>query len=147
MMLGLVRAARKLIHSCVNGTSLWLQRKSEIGRFAGIGISDIRGDAPAFLRTIISALELIQRYDPRRFARVRRHICWIVNGTLSHDGGCYYRETRTCRIHFENEAVEKHPELATILYACLLVHEATHGLLRARVRNYSDASEFRLRIE
>ena len=140
-------ANEKYIARWLHRLRLWLQRKCEVGQFAGIHIADIRGGAPAFLNTVVSALELIKLHDPRRFRRVERHVRWIANSTVSHGGQCYCGQTQTCRIDFENEAVAKHGELATVLYAARIVHEATHGVVGTRLEGVSGSIELRLRIE
>jgi hypothetical protein len=51
----------------------------------------------------------------------------------------------TCKIDFEKSVWEPYGKYAPVLCASLLVHEATHGVIRARSIPYS--TELRSRIE
>ncbi|MEX0714078.1 MAG: hypothetical protein WD278_17195, partial [Pirellulales bacterium] len=58
-------------------------------RFQGEGFHDAVADA----------LGMLKRYDPRRFARVRRNLRAICNGPLA-SGALYQPHTRFCWIGF-----------------------------------------------
>jgi hypothetical protein len=115
---------------------LRLQRASEVARFDGIILADTQ-DSSLFRSAVPSALQLIKDLDSRRFRRLQRYIKWIVNCPLPYGGGQYHYPTRTCRLDFEKTAIEPDPEYAAAAVAGTLVHEATHGALRARAIGYS----------
>ena len=123
---------------------LALLAKNEVARFEGIIISDPKNEA-LFRETVVAALQLIKELDPRRFRRIRRYITWIVNVMLPHGGARYAHSMRTCKIDFEKSALEPYGKHASVLCASTLVHEATHGVIRARNIPYS--AELRSRIE
>ena len=111
----------------------WLRRKCEIAQIDGIALVDLEDYTPYFRRTIAAALQLIKGTDPRRYARLRRHISSIVNCTRPFGGAVYFYETKTCEIEFEpRPRSEYEMQFYTAWYACTLVHEATHGVLRSR---------------
>jgi hypothetical protein len=126
---------------------VFIQSRCEVAQYAGIRVADIRGGSPSFLTTTLSALKLIEVYDPRRFARVKKHVHWIVNGTVSHGGQSYCHGTKTCRIDFEDKAAARHGELLAAMYAARIVHEATHAAVRGWLRVMPTGLEQRLRIE
>jgi hypothetical protein len=113
-------------------------------RVDGIRIVDVRKRGDSFERTMTEALRLVREHDPRRYQRITRHIDWIVNefafsGALEYETG-----TRVCSVEFyEPESVDH--ELLAALYACGLVHEATHGAISSHGIPYD--TEKRSRIE
>ncbi len=123
---------------------LWSIRKSETGRVDSIGLASFRGHGDSFTKTIESALRLIKEQDPRRYARVKRHIAWVVNQVNSALGAQYQPKMRTLFLQFE-EAPEVPPDVLIALYASTIVHEATHGVIEARGIEMSEAN--RLKIE
>jgi hypothetical protein len=123
---------------------LSLQAKNEVARFEGIIISDPQ-DTVSFRETVLEALRLIKDLDPRRFRRIQRHIKWIVNMLLPYGGAQYAYSMRTCKIDFEKSVWDAYSDFRPALCACLLVHEATHGLIHAWNIPYS--SQLRSRIE
>jgi hypothetical protein len=134
---------RKYIVSLLKRAQYRLQTSSEVARFEGIALADLREESPHFRETILAALCLLKEIDPLRFARVQREIAWIVNCTLAIDGAEYHHETRTCKIDFEERAAGY--EFAIGFYAAVLVHEATHGVIHRHGISYQ--SERRSRIE
>ena len=124
------------VQALLNRYLLRLQRTSEVDRIEGIILADTQ-DSLLFRSAVPAALQLIKNLDPRRFRRVQRYIKWIVNCPLPYGGGQYHYPTRTCRLDFEKTAVEPDPEYAAAAVASILVHEATHGVLRAHAIGYS----------
>lgn len=122
-----------------------VQRHSEVARYEGIILADLRRRSPYFQKILLAALRLLQCSDPRRFRRVQRYIHYIVNRTLDHPGAQYDYETLTCRIDFEEPDVSAADEFSIAYHASNLVHEATHGAIAARGIPY--AGELRGRIE
>ena len=128
----------------VDRIMLWSMRGSETGRFDGIGLANLRGHGDSFTKTIRSSLQLIQEQDPRRYARVKRHIAWIVNQVNSALGAQYQPRIRTLFLQFE-EAPELSPDVLIGLHASVIVHEATHGMIESRGIEMSEVN--RLQIE
>jgi hypothetical protein len=123
---------------------LRLQRENEIARFDDIILSDTQ-DSALFRSAVPSALQLIKSLDSRRFRRLQRYVKWIVNCPLPNGGGQYHYPTRTCRLDIEKTANEPDPDYAAAAVASTLVHEATHGALRARAIGYTP--QLRARVE
>jgi hypothetical protein len=124
---------------------LWAFMCNEVARVDGIGLADLRRHPASFRETIKSSLRLIREIDFRRYRRVCREIAWIVNRvTGSSSGADYYRSIRTCNIEF-TDAVGETQDIRIAIYACVLIHEATHGALDSRGIPY--AAYNRVKIE
>jgi hypothetical protein len=123
---------------------LRLQRENEVARFDDIILADTQ-DSALFRSAVPSALQLIKNLDSRRFRRLQRYVNWIVNCPLPYGGGQYHYPTRTCRLDIEKTTKEPDPDYAAAAVASTLIHEATHGALRARAIGYSGA--LRSRVE
>lgn len=123
--------------------TLWSMRKSETGRFDGIGLASFRRNGDSFTKTIGSALHLIKEQDPRRYARVKRYIAWIVNGINNALGAQYQPELRTLFLQFE-EAPEVPPDVLIALYASIIIHEATHGVIEQRGIQMSETNQLKI---
>jgi hypothetical protein len=139
---------RAFILNLCNRLRLWLNRISEVARWEGIIIADFRNSrrqTPHFRDTILASLALLQRTDPRRLKRVQRHIAWITNSTLPRAGTQYVHAIRTCYMEFQEPSAEFDATYLVGCYACVLVHEATHGVIRSRGILYTP--ELRERIE
>jgi hypothetical protein len=95
--------------------------------------------------TLLAALRLLRAIDSRRFARVQREIAWIVNCTLACPGAEYLEDIKTCRVDFEEPALDSDPEFSIGWWARTMVHEATHGVVERRGIRYTP--ELRSRIE
>jgi hypothetical protein len=111
-------------------------------------------DVP-FAQATRAALEMIQRYDPRRFRVMEREVRLIVNQSLV-SGASYDRSIRQCKIDFARYWVDADGHLCTdpkaedyewylSRYASTLVHEATHGRLDSL--HFAFTKNTRLRIE
>jgi hypothetical protein len=134
----------KPIEALLHRYLLRLQRSSEVARFDDIILADTQ-DSTLFRSAVPAALQLIKDLDSRRYRRLKRYIKWIVNCPLPFGGGQYNYSTKTCRLDFEKTANEPDPEYAAAATASTLVHEATHGALRARAIGYS--GQLRSRVE
>ena len=102
---------------------------TEVSRIDGIVLFDLRKRGDSFRPTIENALRIIRQHDPRRYARVVQYISRIVNsivtcGTLA----VYNFSVRTVHLEFR-ELPRASDDLLAAFYACLLVHESTHGVL------------------
>jgi hypothetical protein len=140
---------KQLAFRLVTKAQLWLQSTCEVARFDGIILSDLRtpkSRTPHFRETILAALRLLKATDAYRFQRVKRRLTWIVHHTLDRRGCAEYRHaTRTCAIDFLEPSADYDLEFLTAWYASVLVHEATHGVIRSRGVLYT--KKLRLRIE
>lgn len=135
----------KLIQRLINRGLLWVQRRTEIARFEGIALADVRRRSHHFETVMLEALRQIRDHDLRRFARVKRHIAWIVNTDLEFGGAEYSYQTRTCSVDFQEPTPTCNHAETVALYARRLIHEATHGVVASRGIPYSP--QLRARIE
>src|SRR5437867_7382529 len=103
---------------------------SEIRR--GIRIVDPSTETLAdFVKSVDEALGLIERNDPMRFARLKSEIKRIANGPVR-TGASYSRRFKVCRIDLCCFHIDEDREAWITVLACVLIHEATHGLLMRR---------------
>lgn len=137
---------RKLIIRLCDWLILRGMRRNEVGRFDGIGLADLRNHGDCFRQTIEESLCLIREHDPRRYARIRRFIHWIVNRVASKgSGGGYDFSIRTCHVEFCDDVPGLARGALAAIYACILVHESTHGLVESLGIHYH--GDDRARIE
>lgn len=136
---------RRLIHRFLVRCKLRLLRSSEVGRFEGIVLADLR-KSKRFRDCLLASLEQVKSCDPLRFRRIQRRLTWVVSCTLSEAGRAeYHHDTRTCQIDFDERQYETDPEACVALLGSVLVHEATHGTIRTHGILYTP--EIRSRIE
>ncbi len=108
------------------------------GNYGGILLSDTTRHglySAEFVVHTIRALQLIERVDPRRFSYVQSELRYINNEALI-SGGLYIRAYHSCWIDFLRfreglDCPEPEYEWYLALYACLIVHEMTHGRLHS----------------
>ncbi len=137
---------RKFIGNLCGRVILWGNRQSEVGRFDGIGLADLRKRRDSFRQTLEQSLGLVREHDPRRYARIKRFIHWIVNRESTKGSSAGYDfDIRTCHIEFYDDIPDLTPDVLVALYACVLVHESTHGLITSRGIEYR--ADARVRIE
>lgn len=112
-------------------------RAYQVGEVEGIRLADFRKRGDSFLATLTEAIRLIQTHDPRRFARVRKHIAWISN-EVSVSGGAaeQYVAERWCIVDYFDPAPDTNRQWWSAVWACTLVHEATHGTIEERGFKY-----------
>jgi hypothetical protein len=111
--------------------------------FDGIQMRDLRdGVTPSFFPVIQSALLLVRETDPRRYSRIRRFLPYIVNFASSSAAG--YQHGIGCQIRFEEPAFVSHRPYSVAAYATILVHEATHGVVRTFGVRYTPAARSRI---
>ena len=136
----LLRSLRRALRRPFVGVYLWAIQPKCIGRIDGVAVCDlVASDLPnsTFLRPTMKAMELIQKFDPRRYSRVCRQIRYIVNRPLI-SAGNYERDGRICNVDYNKHYASEQPEWRLRSYACLIVHEATHGLLMEKGVNYDN---------
>jgi hypothetical protein len=133
------------VNGLVVRLELWIQRNNQIAEFDGIALCELRPYSPTFKKVLLDAFALLKESDPRRFARVKRYLKWVINGPLAFAGCEYRHSTQTCVIDYAELEDETDLSFWIAWYASALIHEATHALLLARGIPYS--SEFRVRAE
>lgn len=87
-----------------------------------------------------NALDLIKHVDPRRYRRIVREVRYIANSYIM-TGGYYLRDLRRISVNFPLYKMDKSDpryDLHLAIYACMLIHEATHGDLLSRGIPYND---------
>src|SRR5271156_1694721 len=118
----------------------WLAIKvSCVARVDGIIICDLTPRDLAksdFRQPTLDALDLIRKYDPRRYRRVVRYIKYVVNRPLISTGN-FERTRRMCNVDYNKQFAKSSP-WNLYRFACLLIHEATHGQLLAKGLAYND---------
>jgi hypothetical protein len=110
---------------------LWSLRTSKANYFDGIGLVDFRGSGNSFSETMRCSLRLIQEQDTRRYARVTKHIVWIVNQINNALGAQYEHSIHALFVQFD-DAPDLSRDLVIAIHAILLIHEATHGVIESR---------------
>jgi len=122
-------------------------RLGEIGCVDGIHLAHLRwrdDSRECFRSTIEASLGLIRERDPRRYARVKRHVRWIVNRVANTMGAEYRWGIRACSLELQ-DLREVSQDVHVAFHACLIVHEATHGVLESCGIAYDE--KIRIRIE
>jgi hypothetical protein len=135
---GLRRAAKARVLRAI--------REKLVGQIDGVEICDLVStdlQKSDFLRPTIKAMALIKKFDPIRYRRVCQRIQYIVNRPLI-SAGNYVRDWRICNVDYNKHYASGQPEWKLRAYACLLVHEATHGLLEDRGIEYNKATRARI---
>ncbi len=123
---------RKIITKLLDKGILWGLRGSEVGRFDGIGLADLRTHGDSFRRTMEESLCLVRDHAPRRYAQIKCFIHWIANRMDSKgSGGGYDFSIRTCHLEFYDEFPGLVRDVMVAVYACILVHESTHGRIES----------------
>jgi hypothetical protein len=106
---------------------------TQVGSYGGIKFSDWNGnpkDDSGFAARTTEALKLIQRLDPRRFARVERHLLCIQNTELP--GAGRFLPFGLCQVDFGRYDFARYSDWCLYQYAGTIIHEATHGMLYAK---------------
>ena len=137
---------RRLINRLARKGEEWLYKQHDIGCVEGIILSDLYDDTPFFRETITAAIKLIKQNDQRRFARLKKHIALIVHTTRPFGGAGYFHTKKVCEIDFSPQPKSEYEvQFYVAHYACVLVHESTHGVLHSR--NIPYTAENRVKIE
>ena len=137
---------RRLLLRLKDKMESWLQREMKVSRCGNIVVSDMRKPDVRFRDCIAAANALLALCDPARHRRVHRRLSCIFGCPIHGAGDArYIHRSRTCEIDFDRESYDADPGLSVGWVACILVHEATHGSIRARGIKYS--RELRSRIE
>ncbi len=131
----------------------WIERRllelafrvNQVGEHDCIILVEGTEQCDEFVDTIVEALQVVETTDPRRYARIKERIKWIVNQPLYRSGGRYECETQACLIDFHHTGCGWERKWAVGWCASLLVHEATHGVIDGRGIPYT--RRLRTRIE
>jgi len=88
---------------------------------------------PFFILRTKEVLDYMADIDPRRFNRVKREIKIIIKAEkfVSY-GGKFDKNIGACFVNIYVLPYEENPNEAIRAYACILVHEATHGVMMRR---------------
>jgi hypothetical protein len=135
----LPRLLRRLVGKAIKLLDRFAVRISRVGQVDGIFICDLTPrelSKSTFLQPTREALELIQKFDPRRYRRVVQYIKYIVNRPMI-SSGSYERARHMCNVDYNKRFTVDSPWKLN-RYACLLIHEATHGRLMAMGLPYND---------
>jgi hypothetical protein len=113
-------------------------RAGQVGEFEGIRLADLRKRGDAFLPTLLASIQLIRSHDARRFARMKEHIVWISNAVPVNDANAeHHPKEQWCVVNYFDAAPETDPRHWAAAWACVLVHESTHGLLAKKGFSYT----------
>jgi len=110
----------------------WALKQHLCGRHETIHVVDMTFEKDTdFLLFTQNALCLLQRTDPRRYRTIVREVRYIVNSRIK-GGGSYQRKNRRVSVNYKLYMAERSQpdyDIHLAAYACMLVHEATHGRL------------------
>lgn len=133
--------------------ALWLTSKvvfkmNLFEEYRGIVIAEFgprnRSDS-FFVQRTKEVLDYLADLDPLRFDRIQTEIRAIARSDGGHDLGSYLRPPRVCVVNFIDLGYDTDILLAKKMYSCLLVHEATHGLLFSKKIPYG--KKYKQRVE
>lgn len=125
---------RRILQSWVTRFEVWFLSKWANTTYKGICLCDInskKADDSEFIARTKQALDMIEQKDPRRFRRIQKELRYIANKELNMTGQ-YQHSIKCCFIDYGQYPFKTHPEWYLCLYAGLLVHEATHGMLYSK---------------
>lgn len=102
-------------------------------------------DDPLFISKTKEALQLLLELDERRYRRVQKEIPAIIRSHQSHYVAHYQRAMKLCLINFRHLPYKKCEDLATKIYICTLVYNATWGHINSQ--GIETVKMYRKRIE
>ena len=113
---------------------IWLYKKSVVGHFDSIPLISIGENHDDFLRIAKRSLELIRDYDSRRYHRVTVQTNWLVNCSVAAGAFCGLYRHRIKATEIDVEYLSSVGDLLfhAAIFAGVIVHEATHGVIRDR---------------
>ena len=128
----------------INWLLLWKSTRAKCGR---VRITSLEKDHENFVAVTLAALALIEKHDPKRYARLQKELLFITDapGTAY---AAYAHDFRECRINWNGSAFDwakgnvpaaenAHYAWYLASYAATLVHEATHGRLHSLGFSYT----------
>ena len=105
-----------------------LFRSSLISKIDGVNIVNLRHEDDGFKEIVTLSLELLKKYDTKRYRRVINEILWIVNTYQVHE--CcpeYYQRTKAGYIKFKR--FNDDLVYVSLYYAGIIINSATLGWL------------------
>lgn len=138
---------KSFVHKLADFAFVSLYKKSIVGSFDGIPLVSLNEGIADYVRIISRALELIRDQDPRRFARVKSQTRWLVDKPLpsGFGSGAYQHRIKATNLDFEFRSTVGDELFHAAHFAGVIVHEATHGVIRDR--NISTSPENRVQVE
>src|ERR1700716_3483824 len=117
---------------------LWL---SESRMIDGLWIGSAQWDSEPALQRVEAALQLIERFAPLHYRRVKNNLCRIWVRLVPHGAGCYLHSLNACLL---DERVVASETTTLEWIASAIVHEATHARLEKRGIHYDQAIRHRI---
>jgi len=108
----------------------------------GLWIGSAQWDSEPALQRVEAALQLIERFAPLHYRRVKSSLSRIWVQLVPHGAGCYLHSLNACML---DERVVASETTTLEWIASAIVHEATHARLEKRGIHYDQA--VRRRIE
>lgn len=115
---------------------------SVIASIEGIPIVSLRSDHTDFLRVITLSFDLLRDYDPKRLRRIVLAAEWVVDRSIPMGARAGLFQQRLASIEMDFEFSDEFGDdlRHAAYYAALMVHEATHGMLRGRGFEYTEVT-------
>ena len=118
--------------------ALWLSKSRMID---GLWIGSAQSDSEPALQRVEAALQLIERFAPLHYRRVKSSLSRIWVQLVPDGGGCYLHSLNACLLD-ERIVASETTTLAWI--ASAIVHEATHARLEKWGIHYKQAVRHRI---
>ncbi len=123
-----------------------MMRRFAVCSVEGVALVDarVKGRDESFRKTISASLLMIRDQDPRQFARLKRCVHFVINEVNPSGAIAEYDEALlACKLEFV-AMPDLDNTLVAAAYACVLVHEVTHGTIAARGIDYTPATRARI---
>ncbi len=130
----LYRAFWTLVSGPIHAYYLKLMKESCLCRIDGVAVCDMSIEQHLqadFLKLTSEAMALIKSTDARRYRRVCLNLSYIVNSPLITPGN-YDHKDRICNVDYAKHFRSEDQQWNLRMFACLLIHEATHGVITTR---------------
>lgn len=126
---------------------VWLYERNVVGHFDEIPLVSMVENSVPYVKVGTHALNLIRDLDPKRFRRVVDQTRWLVDSALSGGpfSGAYQHRIKATQIDFQLDYSVGDELFHAAYFAGIIVHEATHGMIRDR--GISTTPENRIRVE
>jgi hypothetical protein len=124
--------------SLADRVALW---SSEGRVIDGLWIGSAQWDSEPSLQRIEAALQLIERFAPLHYRRVKNSLSRIWVQLVPHGAGCYLHSLNACLL---DERVIASENITLEWIASAIVHEATHARLAKWGVRYDEAARHRI---
>lgn len=118
--------------------ALWLSKSRMID---GLWVGSAQSDPEPALQRVEAALQLIERFAPLHYRRVKNSLTRIWVQLVPHGAGCYLHSLNACVL---DERVVASETTTLEWIASAIVHEATHARLEKRGVRYDEAIRHRI---